>query len=160
EGWPNIPHLASDLAPKGIFYPAARNEGVTGHFNSSAALITGAWQYVDSFGSDPPATPTVFECFRKERRLPPEETWVIATNKSFSLIGASKLRDYGDPVAANVILPKQLLLEAIQSAVSTASGPGVEDRQIFAQQMISALDEGYESYGWQVYDRGHKLSRE
>jgi len=160
EGWANIPHLASDLAPKGILYPTARNEGVTGHFNSTAALITGSWQYVDSFGSEPPATPTIFEYFRRERRLPPEETWAIATNKSFSLIGGSKLRDYGDPLAANVILPKQLLLEAIQTAVSSNNGPGVEDRQSFAQQMITALDEGYESYGWQVYDRSHRISHE
>jgi hypothetical protein len=160
EGWVNIPHLASDLTPQGILYPTARNEGLTGHFNSSAALITGSWQQVDTFGSEPPTTPTVFECFRKARKLPPEETWVIATNKSFSLIGASKLRDYGDPVAANVILPTQLLLEAIQTAVSTSAGPGVEDRQSFAQQMVSALDEGYESYGWQIYDRSHKLSHD
>lgn len=160
EGWVNIPHLTRDLAPQGLLYPVAVNQGLTGHFNSSAALITGAWQYVDSFGSEPPATPTVFEYFRRERKLPPEETWVIATNKSFSLIGASRERGYGDPVAANVILPKQLLLEAIEAAVGTDRGPGVEDRQSFLRQMLSALDEGYESYGWQVYDTGHKLDRE
>ena len=159
EGWLNIPHLVSDLAPKGILYPQAFNQGLTGHFNSSAALITGSWQYVDSFGSEPPSTPTLFEYLRKERKLPPEETWVIATNKSFGLIGGSKLRDYGDPVAANVILPKQLLLEAIQTAVSIEKGPGVEDRQSFLQQLLSALDEGYENYGWQVYERSHRLDR-
>ncbi len=160
EGWVNIPHLTSDLLPQGLFYPAARNEGLTGHFNSSAALLTGCWQNVDSFGSEPPATPTLFEYFRRERGLPPEETWVIATNKSFSLIGGSKLRSYGDPYAGNVILPKQLLLEAIQAAVSTEKGPGVEDRENLAKQMISALDEGYENYGWQIYDSGRKLGRE
>jgi hypothetical protein len=160
EGWVNIPHLTSDLLSQGLFYPVARNEGLTGHFNSSSALLTGRWQYVDSFGSEPPASPTVFELLRREKRLPPEETWVVATNKSFSLIGASRLRDYGDPYAGNVILSKQLLLEAIQAAVSTTRGPGVEDRQNLAQQMLSALDEGYENYGWQVYDSGRQLSRE
>lgn len=157
EGWVNIPHLTRDLVPQGMLYPAAFNQGITGHFNSSAALITGNWQNVDSFGSEPPVTPTVFEFFRKEHRLPPEETWVVATNKSFSLIGGSHVRGYGNEVAANVILPKQLLLEAIQSAVSTDLGPGVEDREAFAKQMMSALDEGYESYGWQVFDSGRKL---
>jgi hypothetical protein len=157
EGWINIPHLSSDLFSRGLFYPAARNEGITGHFNSTAALITGAWQKVDSYGSEPPSTPTVFEYFRKERRLPPEETWVIATNKSFSLIGGSSLRDYGDPYSANVILPKQLLIEAIKSAVSSEKGPGVEDRRALVDQMLSALDEGYEGYGWQVYESGRKL---
>jgi len=160
EGWVNIPHLTSDLLPQGLFYPVARNDGLTGHFNSSSALLTGRWQNVDSFGSEPPASPTVFEFLRKERGLPPEETWVVATNKSFSLIGGSKLRGYGDPYAGNVILPKQLLLEAVQAAVRTDQGPGVEDRNNLAKQMLSALDEGYENYGWQVYDSGRKLTRE
>ncbi len=160
EGWRNIPHLTHDLVPQGLLYPTALNQGITGHFNSSAALITGAWQNVDSFGRDRPATPTIFEFLRKERKLPPEETWVIATNKSFSRIGASSERDFGDPYAANVILPKQLLLEAIRTAVSTEKGPGVEDRDYFAKQMLSALDEGYEGYGWRVYQSGRQLSRE
>src|SRR5207248_2130096 len=111
EGWPNIPHLVSDLAPKGILYPQAFNQGLTGHFNSSAALITGSWQYVDSFGSEPPSTPTLFEYLRTERKLPPEETWVIATNKSFSLIGGSKRRGYGDPVAAKLRLLQHAVRE-------------------------------------------------
>ena len=159
EGWVNIPHLTGELLSQGLFYPTARNEGLTGHFTSSSALITGNWQYVDTFGSEKATSPTVFEYFRKERALPPEETWVIATNKSFSLIGGSGLRGYGEPYAGNVILPKQLLLEAIQTAVGE-KGPGVEDREAFARQMLSALDEGYENYGWQVYDSGRALSRE
>lgn len=160
EGWRNIPHLTRDLVPQGFLYPAAYNQGITGHFNSSAALITGNWQNVNSFGSEPPDTPTIFEYLRKERKLPPEETWVIATNKSFSLIGASNVRDYGNRYAANVILPKQLLLDAIQQAVSTDKGPGVENREAFAKQMMSALEEGYESYGWKVYESGNKLGSE
>jgi hypothetical protein len=159
EGWVNIPHLTGELLSQGLFYPTARNEGLTGHFTSSSALITGNWQYVDTFGSEKATSPTVFEYFRKERALPPEETWVVATNKSFSLIGGSGLRGYGEPYAGNVILPKQLLLEAIQTAVGE-KGPGVEDRDTFARQMLSALDEGYENYGWQVYDSGRKLSQE
>jgi hypothetical protein len=160
EGWINIPHLSSDLFSQALFYPAARNQGITGHFNSTAALVTGCWQKVDSYGSEPPSTPTVFECLRKERKFPPEETWVIATNKSFSLMGGSALRDYGDSYSANVILPKQLLIETIKAAVASEKGPGAEDRQALVDQMLSALDEGYEGYGWQVYQSGRKLGRE
>jgi hypothetical protein len=159
EGWRNIPHLTQDLVPQSFLYPAAFNQGITGHFNSTSALITGNWQYVDSFGSEAPRTPTLFECLRKERKLPPEETWVVATNKSFSLMGASGDRDFGAPYSANVILPKQLLLEAIHHAVSTEKGTGVEDRESFYKQMVSALDEGYESYGWKVQESGHKLDK-
>ena len=124
RGWVNIPHLANELVPQGLVYPVARYEGITGHFNSTGALVTGCRQEVDAYGSEAPVTPTIFELFRKEHDLPPEEAWVIATNKSFSLMGGSKLRDFGDPYSANVILPKQLLIETIKSAVSTDAGPG------------------------------------
>ena len=89
EGWINIPHLASELVPQGLVYPAARYEGLTGHFNSTGALVTGSRQNVDAYGSEAPVTPTIFELFRKEHALPPEEAWVIATNKSFGLMGAA-----------------------------------------------------------------------
>ncbi|HEX6639772.1 MAG TPA: hypothetical protein VF215_01600, partial [Thermoanaerobaculia bacterium] len=127
------------------------------HFNSTGALVTGCRQEVDAYGSEAPVTPTIFELLRKEHGLPPEEAWVIATNKSFSLMGGSKLRDFGDPYSANVILPKQLLLETIKSAVSTDAGPGVEDRQALAERMMLALDEGYEGFGWRVFDSGRAI---
>jgi len=157
EGWNNIPHLATELVPQGLVYPVARYEGLTGHFNSTGALVTGCRQDVDAYGSEAPVTPTIFELFRKEHALPPDEAWVIATNKSFSLMGGSKLRAFGDPYSANVVLPKQLLIETIKSAVSTDTGPGVEDRQALADQMMMALDEGYEGFGWKVHESGRTL---
>jgi hypothetical protein len=157
EGWPNIPHLVSDLVPQGLFFPEARYEGLTGHFNATGALVTGCQQNVDAYGSEAPVTPTVFECLRKERGLAPEEAWMVASNKSFGLLGGSKLRGYGDPCSANVILPKQFLVEIIKSAVSTDKGPGVEDRQALADRMRAALDDGYEGFGWRVFEGGRKL---
>ena len=160
EGWPNIPHLVSDLLPQALFFPEARYDGLTGHFNATGALVTGCLQNVDAYGTEAPVTPTVFECFRKERALPPEAAWVVASNKSFGLLGGSKLRDFGDPWAANVILPKHFLVQAIRSAVSTEAGPGVEDREALAERMVSALDEGYEGFGWRVHDAGRTPSTE
>ena len=160
EGWVNIPHLATELVPQGLVYPVARYEGLTGHFNSTGALVTGSRQNVDAYGSEAPVTPTIFELFRKEHALQPEEAWVIATNKSFGLMGGSKLRAFGDPYSANVILPKQLLIETIKSAVSTEAGPGVEDRQALAEQMMLALDEGYEGFGWRVFESGRALGKD
>jgi len=157
EGWANIPHLASELVPQGLVYPVARHEGLTGHFNSTGALVTGSRQNVDAYGSEAPVTPTIFEQFRKEHALPPEEAWVIATNKSFGLMGGSKLRAFGDPYSANVVLPKQLLIKTIKSAVSTNSGPGVEDRRALAERMMLALDEGYEGFGWRVFESERAL---
>jgi len=160
EGWVNIPHLASELVPQGLVYPVARHEGLTGHFNSTGALVTGTRQNVDAYGSEAPVTATIFEQFRKEHALPPEEAWVIATNKSFGLMGGSKLRAFGDPYSANVVLPKQLLIKTIKSAVSTNSGPGVEDRRALAERMMLALDEGYEGFGWRVFESERTLGPE
>jgi hypothetical protein len=160
EGWVNIPHLASELVPQGLVYPVARHEGLTGHFNSTGALVTGTRQNVDAYGSEAPVTATIFEQFRKEHALPPEEAWVIATNKSFGLMGGSKLRAFGDPYSANVLLPKQLLIKTIKSAVSTNSGPGVEDRRALAERMMLALDEGYEGFGWRVFESERTLGPE
>ncbi len=70
EGWTNIPHLVADLVPQGLFFPEARYDGLTGHFNATGALVTGCLQNVDAYGGEAPTTPTVFECFRKERGLP------------------------------------------------------------------------------------------
>jgi hypothetical protein len=160
EGWVNIPHLASELVPEGLVYPVARHEGLTGHFNSTGALVTGSRQNVDAYGSEAPVTPTIFELFRKEHGLRPEEAWLIATNKSFGLMGGSRLRSFGDPYSANVVLPKQLLIKTIKSAVSTNAGPGVEDRQALAERMMLALDEGYEGFGWRVFESGRTLGPE
>jgi hypothetical protein len=146
--------------PQGLFFPEVRYEGLTGHFNATGALVTGCQQNVDAYGSEAPLTPTVFECLRKERSLAPEEAWMVATNKSFGLLGGSKLRGYGDPCSANVILPKQFLVESIKSAVSTEQGPGVEDRQALAERMRAALDDGYEGFGWRVFESGRKLGRD
>jgi hypothetical protein len=160
QGWINIPHLATEIVPQGIVYPVARYEGLTGHFNATGALVTGCRQDVDAYGSEAPLTPTIFELFRKAHDLPAEEAWVIATNKSFSRMGGSKLRAFGDPYSANVVLPKQLLIETIKAAVTTNAGPGVEDRKALAERMMLALDEGYEGFGWRVFESGRALGAE
>jgi hypothetical protein len=158
EGWENIPHLVNDLAPQGLFYPQVRYEGLTGHFNASGALITGCLQNVDGYGGEPLTSPTVFECLRKERRLASEETWLIASNKSFGKLGASRQRDFGDPFSANVILPKRFLIDTVKGAL--AEGKAAGDRQRLAERMLAALDEGYEGLGWRVYESGRELGRE
>src|SRR5262245_45045399 len=75
QGWINIPHLAHELVPQGLVYPVARYEGLTGHFNSTGALVTGCRQDVDAYGSEAPVTPTIFELFRKEHALSADEAW-------------------------------------------------------------------------------------
>ena len=115
------PHLATELVPQGLVYPVARYEGLTGHFNSTGALVTGSRQNVDAGGERRP--PTIFEAAAEERGLP-EEAWVIATNKSFGLMGGSKLRANSDHVyLRSVILLVQRWIETIKSAVAPRPAP-------------------------------------
>jgi len=150
EGLHNIPRLAS-LRSEGRFYRDCRNLGVLSHYNSTASILTGQWQRVDDFGMQPPASPTIFEAFRQQRKASPMDAWAICTNKSFASIGAAV------NAGANVVLPKQLLLEAVKDVVKTGSGMGVADRDNVRRRLESILQEGYEGVGWTVFKGGKNL---
>jgi hypothetical protein len=158
EGLHNIPRLV-ELRPKGHFFRTCQNSGVLSHFNSSASILTGQWQRVDDFGFQPPASPTVFETFRKQRDANAMNAWVIATNKSFASIGSSSDTSYGPAYGANVVLPKQLLLEAVQSVVKSSPGHGVADRDNVQRRLEDLLNEGYEGVGWTIFKAGRQLDR-
>ena len=143
EGLHNIPRLHK-LQSSGHFSRTCINQGVLFHFNSTASIITGNWQRVDDFGFQPPAAPTLFEYYRKGTRAGPMDAWVIATNKSFATIGASANRDCRLPVGANVVLPKQLLLDAVKRIVQKRTDNGVADRHNVQRQMESILNKGNE----------------
>jgi hypothetical protein len=151
EGLVNIPRLA-ELKAQGFFYRDCRNLGVLSHFNSTASIVTGNWQRVDDFGFQPPASPTLFETYRKQRNAGAMDAWAICTNKSFSTMGTS-----GGP-GANVVLPKQLLIEAVKDVVQ-GPGMGVADRENVQRRLESMLQEGYEGVGWTIFKQGRQLDQ-
>lgn len=158
EGLVNIPRLAA-LRKQAVFYQNTRNEGVLSHFNSTASIVTGNWQRVDDFGSELPGSATLFEQYRKQSKAPATDAWVVATNKSFSSMGASGLKDFGLPYGANVLLPKQLLLEAVKDIVKDKDSGGVAVRDNVQRRLQSILDEGYEGVGWTIFKGGSELSQ-
>jgi hypothetical protein len=158
EGHRNIPRLV-ELQPSGFFYRNCINSGVLSHFNSTASIVSGNWQRVDDFGFEPPAGVTLFEYYRKQRKTAPLDAWVVATNKSFASIGAGKERDFGLPYGANVVLPKQLLIEAVQEVVRKGSDLGVAKRDNVQRQLETILNEGYEGVGWTIFKAGSRLDR-
>ena len=159
EGLVNIPHLSADLLPKALFYPRARNEGVTAHFNAISSILTGNWQRVDDWGKLAPTTPTLFEQFRKRLRVDRSETWVVASNKALtSLIGASSASDYGPAYGANVVFPKQLMLTAVADALRRGRTANMADRAKVEAELESALEgSNYEGLGWTVFDAADRL---
>jgi len=158
EGLRNIPRLA-ELRPQGYFYADCQNQGVLSHYNSTASILTGQWQRVDDFGLEAPASPTIFEHYRQATKAKPTDAWAICTNKSFGPIGASSVRDLGLPYGANVILPKQLLLGAVEDIVRKRPKQGVADRDNVLRQLSDILNEGYEGVGWTVFSQSRDLDK-
>ena len=159
EGLHNIPRLTA-MRPQGYFFKSCVNSGVLSHFNSTASILTGNWQRVDDFGFQPPAGPTLFEQFRKQTGAGPTDAWAVATNKSFASMGCSSDRAFGQPYGANVVLPKQLLLEAVQDVMKKGTASGVADREDVLRRLEGVLSEGYEGVGWTIFQAGRKLDRQ
>jgi hypothetical protein len=159
DGLVNIPHLSADLLPKSLFYPHARNEGVTAHFNAISSILTGNWQRVDDWGKLAPTTPTLFEQFRKGLHVDRSDTWVVASNKALtSLIGASSDSNYGPAYGANVVFPKQLMLTAVADALRGGRTANMADRAKVEAELESAMaGSNYEGLGWNVFDAADRL---
>ncbi|MBZ5592753.1 MAG: hypothetical protein LAP39_10990 [Acidobacteriia bacterium] len=158
DGLRNIPRLV-EMKPNGAFFKSCTNAGVLSHYNSTGSILTGNWQRVDDFGFQPPATPTIFEYYRKQTGAGPMDAWAVATNKSFSLIGSGADRSLGQPYGANVVLPKQLLLEAVEGVVKKNSDAGVANRENVLRHLETILSEGYEGVGWTIFKAGGQLDR-
>lgn len=152
DGLANIPHLHGDLLSRAAFYPVVRNSGVTSHYNTISSILTGNWQRLDDWGKSRPASPTLFEFLRKQMRLKSEDTWLISSNKALtSQIGASSIRDFGPSYGANVIFPKQLLINAVVRAAAEGRAMKGTDRGAVQPELISMLNsDNYDGLGWSI----------
>jgi len=152
SGLTNIPHLSGNLQDQSIFYPLVRNAGVTSHYNTISSIVTGNWQRLDDWGKERPASPTLFEHLRKQMRLRPEATWLISSNKALtSQIGASSVRDFGPDYGANVMFPKQLLINAVVRAASQGRAVHSTDRRVVQPELEAMLNsDNYDGLGWNI----------
>lgn len=160
NGFANIPYLSQELLPQSTFFPAIRNAGVTSHYNTTSSILTGNWQRVDDWGKTRPESPTIFEYARKHLKMPQADTWLISSNKALtSQIGASSVHDYGQPYGANVVFPKQLLIDAVVNAASHGRSAHSASR-ITMQPELSAMlgASNYEGLGWSVEGDASALS--
>jgi len=158
QGLNNIPYLR-DLKPQGLFFQNCHNNGVLSHYNSTASILTGQWQRVDDFGFERPSSPTIFEYYRKATGAGPMDAWAICTNKSFASIGSGGDRNWGQPYGANLVLPKQLLLEAVEGVIKRDFEQGVANRDNVLRQLEGILNEGYEGIGWTIFQGNKQLSQ-
>lgn len=159
EGLHNIPRLRG-LQSDGMFFKTCINAGVLSHYNSTSSILTGNWQRVDDFGFSRAASPTLFEYYRKASGAPPNDVWAVCTNKSFASMGAARSKTYGEDFGANVVLPKQLLLEAVDGVIKRDLDTGVANRENVLAQLENILNAGYEGIGWTIFRGGRELDRQ
>jgi hypothetical protein len=133
EGQENIPHLLSKLLPRATFFSQTVNRGILGHYVANASLATGAYETFNNFAPVPPSNPTVFEYFRRDRKRPAKDVWVVAPSNGFNRIGESDHRSYGKGSGAGVILPKRLLAAAL------ATGPKAMPRHLLTDNYETPL---------------------
>ena len=116
DGQENIPNLLNKLLPRATFFTQVVNRGILGHYVATASLATGTYESFNNFADVRPANPTAFEYFRRDRKRPANDAWVIAPSNGFRKIGESGHRLYGNGSGAGVILPKRLLSAALGSS--------------------------------------------
>lgn len=138
EGLVNIPKLAHELMPQSLFYPYTLNEGVTSHFNTISSILAGSWQHLDDWGRQPPAKPTLLDYVQKQARLDAAATWVVSSNKQVT----PQLCP-----AANVILTKQLLIEAIERIILGRARSKQLERQALLDEVTSILRSDVDEIG-------------
>jgi hypothetical protein len=152
-GLENIPHLFRELLPQSVFYPSIRNAGATSHYNTISSIVTGNWQRLDDWGKTPPESATLFEVLRKRMGLSQENAWLISSNKALtSRIGSSSMREFGPRYGANVVFPKQLLINAVIRAASEGHPEHSADRAAMEPELEAMLQnaDNYEGLGWSV----------
>src|SRR5450759_1132571 len=115
DGVVQIPHLFNDLLPQSLFFPYTVNEGVTSHVNTISSILSGVWQHVDDWGGEKPANPTLLQQFQSQTHAGPGETWVVTSNKQLTA---------NISPGANVILSKQLMVEAVERIITGQSSRG------------------------------------
>ena len=139
DGLVHIPHLYNDLLPQSLFYPFTVNEGVTSHFNTISSILTGVWQHVDDWGGQQPANPTLFHYLRSQLKVGPEQTWVVTSNKQLTA---------NISPGVNVILSKQLMIEAVERIIMGQSSRKQLEREQLLAEMKAVLETDYERIGW------------
>lgn len=141
QGVVHVPHLFKEMLPQSLFFPYTVNEGVTSHFNTISSILTGSWQRVDDWGSQKPGSPTLFHYLQQQKKSGTDQTWVVTSNKQLTA---------NISPGVNVILSKQLMIEAVERIIQGQTSRKRLEREQILQEMTAVLENDYERIGWGV----------
>ncbi|MBC3542392.1 sulfatase-like hydrolase/transferase [Rufibacter sediminis] len=89
----NIPRMARELAPKGVFHPQFYNKGVTKTNPGHVALTTGHHQRIQNNGGELPELPSVFHYYRQHTGAPATKAWVITSKDKLEILARTNSTD-------------------------------------------------------------------
>ena len=89
-----IPNLARVLALQGTLLKNFRNNGPTYTNAGHTAITTGVYQRINNSGLELPKNPSMFQYFLKEKNLPKDQAWVIASKGKLNILGNTKNRTW------------------------------------------------------------------
>jgi predicted AlkP superfamily pyrophosphatase or phosphodiesterase len=86
----NVPNMARELVPKGAFYPAFYNQGVTLTNPGHVALTTGHHQNMSNDGTEIPELPSIFHYYRQHTGAPATDAWIITSKDKLEILARTK----------------------------------------------------------------------
>lgn len=89
-----IPHLSKDLAPQGVLFTNFRNNGKTNTNSGHAAITTGVYQNIKNNGTELPKNPSMFQYFLKEKEVPKEKAWIVASKGKLNILANAKKKGW------------------------------------------------------------------
>jgi hypothetical protein len=97
--------LWNEMVPRGTLFTNVRVEHKVVHPNCTGSIMTGHWEWDDIDWTKPLAHPTIFEIYRKARRVPDAAAWAFVYASILAKTGESTANGYGTKYAANVVEP-------------------------------------------------------
>lgn len=89
-----VPHMANDLAPKGVIYTNFRNKGRTFTMNGHTAICTGVYQDINNGGLEEPAYPSFFQQWLDATQQSKDQAWIICSKDKLEVLGRTTHEDW------------------------------------------------------------------
>lgn len=137
-----IPNLWNRMAPKGTLFTNMRVEHKVVHPNSAGSIMTGHWEWDDIDWTRPVAKPTIFEIYRKARKMPDTKAWAFVYASILANTGRSRSPDYGQEYAANIVVPPTIpraAAEEMESRLTEAAHTGSVEAETQAADECSEI---------------------